>query len=243
MNKIRQYGLIGEKLKHSFSPKYFDQKFKKENITDAQYRIYEMEDLSEVFVLFEEGISGLNVTIPYKEKVIPLLDKLVGDAKEINAVNTIKPVGNQLHGYNTDTYGFRESVRPFISNMMNKNALILGTGGASKAVEFVLKEFGFITFFVSRSKGEYSYDNLMSSGLSDFSIIVNTTPLGMFPNVNNKPLLPYNTIGPQHLLIDLIYNPEKTLFLEEGHNRGAKVLNGLNMLKLQAVMSWQIWNS
>ena len=202
-----------------------------------------MLDLAEVFVLFENGIQGLNVTIPYKEKVIPLLDNLIGDAKAINAVNTIKLVGKELYGYNTDTYGFRESIKPFVDRVRNRKSLILGTGGASKAVNFVLKELGFDTFFVSRSKGDLTYEELNTKGLNGFSVIVNTTPLGMYPNVDNKPSLPYNTIGSQHLLIDLIYNPEKTLFLEEGYQRGAMILNGLKMLEFQAEKSWEIWNS
>ena len=242
MSTIRQYGLIGEKLQHSFSPKYFQQKFISESISDAHYDIYEMDDLSEVFRLFENGIQGLNVTIPYKEKVIPLLDRLVGDAKAINAVNTIKSVGRELHGYNTDTYGFRESIRPYINSTISHKSLILGTGGASKAVGYVLNELGYTTTFVSRSKGDITYDDLLSYNLNDFSIIVNTTPLGMYPNTDNKPSIPYDTLDAHNLLIDLIYNPEKTLFLEEGRKRGATILNGYRMLELQAEMSWKIWN-
>jgi len=243
MDNVRRYGLIGKKLQHSFSPNYFKKKFNSESIVDTEYRIYEMDDLSEVFVLFENGILGLNVTIPYKEMVIPLLDELVGDAKDINAVNTIKKVGDKLIGYNTDTFGFRESIKPYLSTRKAKNALILGTGGASKAVHHVLEESGITCHYVSRSSGDITYNLLDSQYISDHTIIINTTPLGMFPNISKKPLIPYNGISPQHLLIDLIYNPEKTLFLKEGMLRGATIFNGLKMLELQAEKSWQIWNS
>jgi len=243
MDNVRRYGLIGKKLQHSFSPDYFKKKFNSEGITDTEYRIYEMDDLSEVFALFENGILGLNVTIPYKEMVIPLLDELVGDAKDINAVNTIKKVGDKLIGYNTDTFGFRESIKPHLSTRKAKYALILGTGGASKAVHHVLEECGITCHYVSRSSGDITYNLLDSQYISDHTIIINTTPLGMFPNISEKPLIPYNGISPQHLLIDLIYNPEKTLFLKEGMLRGATIINGLKMLELQAEKSWQIWNS
>ncbi len=243
MNNIRRYGLIGKKLQHSFSPTYFKNKFERESIMDAEYRIYEMDDLSEVFVLFENGVSGLNVTIPYKEMVIPLLDNLDGDALQVHAVNTIKRVGDKLIGYNTDTYGFRESIRPYLANNRAEYALILGTGGASKAVHYVLQESGITCHFVSRSSGDITYENLDNEYIRDHTIIVNTTPLGMYPNIDEKPLIPYKGITPQHLMIDLIYNPEKTLFLNKGLLHGATVLNGLKMLELQAEKSWHIWNS
>jgi shikimate dehydrogenase len=243
MREIRRYGLIGKKLQHSFSPKYFTKKFYSESIADAEYKIYEMDDLSEVFVLFENGISGLNVTIPYKEMVIPLLDGLVGDAEAIRAVNTIKKVDNKLIGYNTDTYGFRESIKPYLDKSHAKMALILGTGGASKAVHYVLNELGIMCHYVSRSGGDISYSELDIQYIAEHTIIVNTTPLGMFPNLDDIPKIPYDGISPQHLMIDLIYNPEKTLFLKQGVLRGASVLNGLKMLEFQAEKSWQIWNS
>jgi len=243
MKNNRRYGLIGSKLQHSFSPKYFKNKFEKENILDAYYDIYEMDDLSEVFVLIENGILGLNVTMPYKEKVIPLLDHLEGDALAIKSVNTIKIEEGKLVGYNTDTYGFRESIRPFISKAKSNKALILGTGGASKAVRYVLEGFGFLCHFVSRTNGDINYKGLDIEYINAHSVIVNTTPLGMYPNIHSKPMIPYDGIGPQHLLIDLIYNPEKTLFLKEGMLRGATFINGLKMLELQAEKSWQIWNT
>jgi shikimate dehydrogenase len=243
MNIQRQYGLVGKTLKHSFSERYFKKKFLNENIENAIYRNYEMDDLSEIFVLAEDGIGGLNVTIPYKEKVIPLLDDLRGDARLIQAVNTIKVEKGKLIGYNSDTYGFRESIRPLIPSNIKAKALILGTGGASKAVEFVLQEFGYSVQFASRSAGDIRYNELSKDYIAGCPVIVNTTPLGMYPNNHQKPDIPYDGIGQDHLLVDLVYNPEKTLFLEQGESRGATILNGYRMLELQAEHSWEIWNT
>lgn len=243
MIQQRNYGLVGKALKHSFSERYFQNKFSIEGIKNVTYRNYEMDDLSEIFVLAEEGISGLNVTIPYKEKIIPLLDELRGDALQIKAVNTIKVNKGKLIGYNSDTYGFRESIRPLIQKKIKSNALILGTGGASKAVEYVLQEFGYSVRFASRSSGDISYNDLSVDYITECPIIVNTTPLGMFPNNHQKPDIPYDGVSQDHLLIDLVYNPEKTLFLEQGEIREASILNGYRMLELQAERSWEIWNA
>lgn len=243
MNVQHRYGLVGQTLKHSFSERYFKKKFLNENIENAIYQNYEMDDLSEIFVLAEEGIAGLNVTIPYKEKIIPLLDELRGGALVIQAVNTIKVEKGRLIGYNTDTYGFRESIRPLIHKKIRSNALILGTGGASKAVEHVLQEFGYSVRFASRAAGDIRYNELGKDYISECPVIVNTTPLGMYPNNHQKPDIPYDGIGQDHLLVDLVYNPEKTLFLEQGESRGATILNGYRMLELQAEHSWEIWNT
>lgn len=243
---MKQYGLIGKTLSHSFSKKYFEEKFKRENI-NAVYENFELNDISQVEGLFSihSNLCGLNVTIPYKEQIIPYLDEVDEQAQKIGAVNTIyidKETGKKK-GYNTDVYGFKQSLKPFLENQ-HQRALILGTGGASKAVAYVLNELGITTAFVSRTpqaENQLSYDELNENILASFLLIVNTTPLGTFPNVDEKPTINYDAITSNHLLYDLVYNPAETAFLKEGKERGALTINGEQMLQLQAEKAWEIW--
>lgn len=244
MNKL---GLIGFPLSHSFSPTYFAKKFKEQNISDWQYDAYPIPSIQNFQKLWkDESLMGLNVTIPYKQLVIPFLDRLDESASAIGAVNTVKREGTELVGYNTDIFGFEYSVKELIGKNSINNALILGTGGASKAVKFVLgKLVENEVKFVSRSKkkGDFTYEELTEKVLSNHQLIVNTTPLGTYPNINSAPDLNYNHINSHHYLFDLVYNPPKTLFLEKGEKRGAKTMNGLLMLHQQAEKSWDIWTS
>lgn len=243
---MKQYGLIGKTLSHSFSKKYFEEKFKRENI-NAVYENFELNDISQVEGLFSihSNLCGLNVTIPYKEQIIPYLDEVDEQAQKIGAVNTIyidKETG-KMKGYNTDVYGFKQSLKPFLENQ-HQRALILGTGGASKAVAYVLNELGITTAFVSRTpqlENQLSYDELNENILASFLLIINTTPLGTFPDVEEKPPINYDAITPNHLLYDLVYNPAETAFLKEGKKRGALTINGEQMLQLQAEKAWEIW--
>ncbi len=245
---MKQYGLIGKMLSHSFSKKYFEEKFKRENIS-AVYENFEIGDISQVEEIFsaQPNLFGLNVTIPYKEQIIPYLDEVDEQAQKIGAVNTIyidKATGKKK-GYNTDYYGFKQSLKPFLENQ-HQRALILGTGGASKAVAYVLNELGIITAFVSRNPtadNQLSYDDLNENLMQSFLLIVNTTPLGTFPNIDEKPAINYDAITPNHLLYDLVYNPAETAFLKEGKERGALTINGEQMLQLQAEKAWEIWGS
>jgi shikimate dehydrogenase len=243
---MQQFGLIGYPLSHSFSKGYFSKKFQKENIVDCQYDVFPLERIEDFVELCEQhkNTVGLNVTIPYKEKIIPLLDELNKDAKEIGAVNTIKFTNGKKIGYNTDCFGFEMSLKPLLKEH-HTSALILGTGGASKAVEYVLKKLGISFQYVSRTKSEkaISYNDVNSFIIQHSTLIINSTPIGMYPNVDIAPNIPYDVITDQHLLYDLIYNPEETQFLTEGKIRGAQTKNGLEMLYLQAERSWEIWNS
>jgi shikimate dehydrogenase len=245
---IKEYGLIGYPLSHSFSKKYFNDKFIREGITDCSYDNFPIEHIDLLPKLFEEHpiLLGLNVTIPYKETVITYLDALADDAAGIRAVNTIKryPDG-QLKGFNSDIYGFAETLNRFVPPDFDAGVLILGTGGASKAVRHVCQQRGLAIQYVSRKASEHSitYAQLKDSGwLEHYRLIVNTTPLGMHPKTGELPGLPYDRLTPEHYLIDLIYNPEMTRFLEEGLRRGCQVKNGMEMLILQAEKSWEIWN-
>lgn len=245
----KKLGLIGFPLTHSFSAKYFADKFEKENIEGYEYGNYEIptiEDFPDV-IKKNPDLIGLNVTIPYKEQVIPYLDELDPEAAEIGAVNTIKidRTGDKvkLIGYNTDIYGFRETLKPLLKQNHYK-ALILGTGGAAKAVEYVLKKIGLSILYISRNpKGdnERSYGDLNEFALQDFPVVVNSTPLGMHPKVDACPDLPYQFLTENNLLFDLIYNPAETLFMKKGAEQGAETQNGLGMLKLQAEKAWEIW--
>lgn len=245
---MKKYGLIGYPLSHSFSPKYFSEKFQREGIS-AEYKAYPLSDLSSLPSLFEKGISGLNVTIPYKEKVIPFLDELDAEAEEIGAVNTIKNVDGKLFGYNTDIYGFRQSILalalPF--RLDGSRALILGTGGASKAIFYVLSGLGLACDFATTQKvtkrNYFSYEELSNIHLSEYQLIVNTTPLGMHPNVAQKPDIPIWDLGSGQLVFDLTYNPPTTLLLHESKSLGCIIQNGKRMLELQAEKSWEIWNT
>jgi shikimate dehydrogenase len=245
---MRKFGLIGFPLAQSFSKKFFTAKFEKENI-DARYDLYELKDISEFIILKkDQELCGLNVTIPYKEKVICFLDELDETAAKIGAVNVIKFIRSgeklKLKGYNSDAIGFENSLKPFLKSQY-KNALILGTGGSSKAVDYVLRKNGIKTTFVSRTSktGQLTYNQLTKDILNKNQIIVNATPLGMFPNVDECPEIPYQFLSDNHFLYDLVYNPVETLFLKKGKEQGAQVLNGESMLTGQALASWDIWNA
>ncbi len=248
---MKIYGLVGYPLQHSFSMKYFNEKFKQEDI-DAEYLNFEIEDLSELrrILVFNPHLEGLNVTIPYKEDVIAFLDDISPEAKRIGAVNVIKIersfgniYGYKLKGYNTDYIGFKNSIAPFINTEHHTRALVLGTGGASKAVCFAFEELGIEWTYISRKpiEGAFTYDTLSPETLANNKIIVNTTPLGTFPNVEDSPKLPYHALTSDHLLYDLVYNPPETTFLKKGSAMGATTKNGAEMLKLQALAAWDIW--
>ena len=242
---MKQFGLIGYPLSHSFSKTYFSKKFSEENILDCQYDNYPLESIDEFSALAKSNnsLKGINVTIPYKEQVIPFLDELDGEAKEIGAINTIQFSNGKMKGFNTDVHGFIESLRPLLPQKPIE-ALILGTGGASKAVSFGLKKLGIKVQFISRSANEQaiSYNEANLDLIKKHLLIINTTPLGMYPNVDDCPPIAYGGISSEHILFDLVYNPEKTLFLQRGYDRGAVIKNGLEMLHLQAEKAWEIWN-
>ncbi len=242
-----RYGLIGHPLGHSFSAKYFAEKFSREGIP-ATYDNYDIEDISLLTSLIERQpmLKGLNVTIPYKEKVIPLLTSLTPEAQEIGAVNTISIERGEeitLTGHNTDCTGFRKSLQPLL-RPHHTQALILGTGGASKAVEYVLRQLNIKAVKVSRTprEGQLSYEDITPEVMEQHLLIVNCTPLGTWPNVHTCPPLPYQAITPRHLLFDLVYNPEETTFLSRGKAQGATICNGLQMLHGQAIAAWEFWN-
>lgn len=241
---MRRFGLVGKTLSHSFSKDYFQKKFDELHIQDT-YENFELSSIEEIKRLFsDESLSGLNVTIPYKEAVIPFLDVLDPIAKEIGSVNTIAFRDGQKVGYNTDITGFENSLKPFLEHGMDR-ALILGTGGASKAVAYVLRKIGLDILFVSRnpsSKNQISYEDCNANAVKWHRLIVNTTPVGTSPNITKSPAIAYEGITVKHLMYDLIYNPAKTQFLTEGKERGASIQNGLSMLKIQAEKSWEIWN-
>lgn len=246
---MRQFGLIGNPLGHSFSASYFGKKFKEEGI-DAQYSNFPLERLSDFESLLnsEPGLSGLNVTVPYKQQIIPYLDSLSPTAEAIGAVNTISIIRREdqleLKGDNTDVVGFRQSLEEHLESH-HKSALVLGTGGSSKAVVHVLEELGIGITMVSRTSGNkrITYEELDSEVVGNTTLIVNTSPLGMYPNVETYPHIPYQALTSRHLLFDLVYNPERTEFLSRGEKQGARVANGLDMLIFQAEASWEIWNS
>ncbi len=239
---MKKYGLIGTTLTHSFSVKYFNDKFQKENLTECQYQNYSLASIGEFKGLFErESLLGVNVTIPYKESIIPYLDRLSKEAKDIGAVNCVKLEGGELVGYNTDSFGFKNSLQPLLKDKTLK-ALILGSGGASKSVRHALNELGIEYQIVSR-KGSFSYHNLDDSIMQDHHLIINTTPLGAYPKTIESPTIPYNSTGEKHLFFDLVYNPEVSTFLRRGLKQKSSIKNGLEMLYLQAEKSWEIWNS
>lgn len=238
---MKKYGLIGYPLSHSFSPRYFSEKFQKEDI-EAEYKAYPLEDIDHFIDLRKEGLSGLNVTIPYKEVVMDYLDEIDDVAEAVGAVNTIVFKNGKTVGYNTDVYGFKVSLMKFIGSCFSGKALVLGSGGAAKAVKYVLKEASIPFKVVSRTGVDLGYDEVDEKILKDYKLIINTTPLGMYPHIDEKPDLPYHAITSEHFLYDLIYNPEKTLFLNKGAEQGARIINGREMLVLQAENSWAIWN-
>ena len=240
-------GLIGYPLVHSFSKKYFNEKFDNENIKNVSYQNYELKNINELKSLIKRNsdLRGLNVTIPYKEKVIKYLDKIDEKYLNIGAVNVIKIIDNKLFGINTDYEAFKITLKEWLDNSFNSKALILGTGGSSKSVSLALKELNIDHNFVSRKKRKnvFSYEELLDIKIfSNYKLIINTTPLGMYPKINLLPNIPYRLITKNYYLYDLVYNPETTRFLEKGKRKGAKIKNGLEMLHLQADLSWNYWN-
>ncbi len=242
---MKRFGLIGYPLTHSFSKEFFIKKFEKEGL-DCVYENFEVSDINSFPLLIQQNpdLCGLNVTIPYKEQIIPFLDELDNDAREIGAVNTIRFHQNKLIGYNTDVHGFTESIKPLLAPH-HKKALILGTGGAAKAVEWSLHKLGITCLSVSRNPQDdqqVAYADLKQPLFPEYKVIINTTPLGMNPNNKNHPPIPYFLISPQHIMYDLVYNPSLTTFLKKGKEKGATIKNGLDMLQIQALKSWEIWN-
>ena len=239
-----KYGLIGKDIEYSFSRAYFNNKFKAQHI-DAEYLNFDLKQITDfpLVLIDNPSLKGLNVTVPYKELIIPYLDKLDKKAKRIAAVNTIKITKKgKLKGYNTDYYGFKESIRPLLRSH-HKSALILGTGGASKAICYALKKLGIDFKLVSRkaSKNTLTYKELSKTHMSEYKIIINCTPIGTIPNIDDCPELPYEYLTESHLLYDLVYNPEETEFLKLGKFHNAQTMNGLSMLRFQAEKAWSIW--
>ena len=241
-----KFGLLGRHISYSFSRAHFTKKFENEGLPFT-YENFDIESISEFPLVLKNNpdLVGVNVTIPYKEQIIPFLDKLDNKAKVIGAVNTISiSKSGKLIGYNTDCYGFKKSIGPYLKPH-HKNALILGTGGASKAVAYTLQELNIDFEYVTRtsnSLAKYTYSNLTESIINSHSVIINCTPVGTHPNINAYPNIPYNGISKDHLLYDLIYNPLQTKFLAFGKSKGAKTCNGLKMLEFQAEKAWEIWN-
>ncbi|MCD8166616.1 MAG: shikimate dehydrogenase [Bacteroides sp.] len=242
-----KYGLIGYPLKHSFSIVYFNEKFQSEGI-DAEYVNFEIPVIDDIIKMINENpnLHGLNVTIPYKEQIISYLDEVDKDAAAIGAVNVVKLIRNKnkikLIGYNTDVIGFTQSIQPLLAEH-HKKALILGTGGSSKAVKRGLDNLGIESVFVTRTErpGMLTYKDITPELLQEYKVIVNCTPVGMYPKVDVCPELPYEAVTPNHLLYDLLYNPNTTLFMKKGKEKGAVVKNGLEMLLLQGFAGWEIW--
>ena len=243
------YGLIGKSLRHSFSAEFFNKKFIQEKRDDI-YRLFELPDLSIFPALLDENpeIRGLNVTIPYKEEIIPYLDSLSEEAEKIGAVNTIKFIkrdGKLLkEGHNTDAPAFKQTIEPLIHEGMTR-ALVLGTGGASRAVDYALRQLDIEVIKVSRKpqKEEIDYSQITKDLLKKAPIIINTTPVGMFPEIDAAPHFPFHWLTPDHLCYDLIYNPEETLFMKKSAAMGTSIKNGLEMLHTQALLAWDIWQS
>ncbi|MFN8308518.1 MAG: shikimate dehydrogenase [Chitinophagales bacterium] len=239
----KHYGLIGFPLAHSFSKKYFEEKFIRENIA-ATYENFPLESIEELGPLLKEkGLNGFNITIPYKEAVIDFLTEMDATAEAVGAVNCVKIDGEKLIGYNTDVHGFVTSLRRFIPDQSLK-ALVLGTGGSSKAVSYGLNQLGIAHHFVSRRKKAewFTYNELTNELILEHRLIINTTPLGMSPSIA-VPAIPFPAITDTHYLFDLIYNPAITPFLAEGQKQGAKICNGMGMLHAQAERNWEIWNA
>lgn len=246
---MRTFGLIGFPLSHSFSKKFFTEKFEDEHIEDCKYELFPLEKIELLHELLrnQPSLCGINVTIPYKVEVLPFLTEIDEHAEKIGAVNCIlvgqnsdKPV---LKGYNTDFYGFTESLRPLLK-ANHKKALVFGNGGAAHAVKYALTQLGIQFLIVARRPevGSILYEEVTESILAEYHLLINTTPLGMSPNYDAAPIIPYEFLNSSHLAYDLVYNPEETKFLTQAKLRGAEIKNGLEMLYLQAERSWQIWN-
>ena len=245
MLEKRKYGLIGKNINYSFSKKYFNDKFLKENITNCSYENYDLQSVKDFKkIIKDNAIKGFNVTIPYKEEIMKFINKIDPIAKKIGAINTIKIDNkNIIEGYNTDYIGFVISLKNLITNQ--KKALVLGTGGASKAIIFGLSSIGIESTIVSRNKreGVISYSELNKKVIEENTIIINCTPLGTFPKIQECPKIPFEFLSSNHICYDLIYNPEKTKFLLKSEKMGATIINGKKMLENQANESWKIWNS
>lgn len=244
---MRTYGLIGHPLTHTFSKTYFEEKFRNENIRGVHYENFPLQHINEISELLhpEKNLCGFNVTIPYKAAILHFLHEVDEMAAKIGAVNCVKIVNGKLIGFNTDAYGFEMSIKPFLENKYER-ALILGTGGAAKAVAYVLTKWNIAVHFATRNPlndNHISYADLNADVLKFFPLIINCTPLGTFPNVEEHPQLPYSGITPAHFLYDLIYHPAETFFLAQGKKNGAHTMHGQKMLELQAEKSWEIWNS
>ena len=244
---MNNYGLIGKSLSHSFSKSYFEKRFKEKHLEEHYYHNFDIESLEDFKHIIQStpNLKGLNVTMPYKESILPFLDQLSPEAEEIKAVNCIKILNSKLIGFNTDVYGFAQSIKPFL-DVNHQRALVLGTGGASKAVAYTLKKIGVEVYYITSSgkknDNSFFYHEINDRVMEAFKLIVNTTPLGMHPEENTCPNLPYDLFTEQHLAYDLIYNPSETLFLQKAKQKNAMVVNGLSMLQLQAEKSWEIWN-
>jgi shikimate dehydrogenase len=245
----KKFGLIGATVSHSFSKSYFDEKFFREGLRDYHYDLYSLPTIDDLKKLLDENpeLAGLNVTIPYKEQVMKFLSNVDSVAQRIGAVNVIKIQNGKLSGYNTDGDAFYESLEKWFPKIKNAKALILGTGGSSKAVQEALKRLSISFDLVSRkkAKGQHTYESLEKDGspISKANLIINTSPLGMSPDTNSCPPINYDLLTPNHYVYDLIYNPARTLFLQKAEMRGAHIKNGLEMLHIQAEKSWAIWNN
>ena len=237
---MKRYALLGKSLSHSFSEQYFSKKFKKENIENTEYLNLELNNLNGLKnKITKLNLSGFNVTIPYKEEIIKKLDVISEDAKTINSVNTVKVIKGKLHGFNTDILGFEQSLTPILEN--RKKAIILGNGGSSKSIQFVLKKLNIKYKIVNRNT-DLDYNDIDKETIEENSLIVNCTPLGMYPEIESFPKLPYKLLNSKHLLYDLVYNPKQTKFLTLGLANNTTIKNGEEMLILQAEESWRIWN-
>ena len=242
---MKQFGLIGFPLTHSFSQKFFTKKFEKENLSDCRYDAFSIPSIDELpnILAANPELCGLNITIQYKEQVLSFLDEKSTLVKKVKACNCIKIINGKMTGHNTDAPAFEQSLKEKLQPHHTK-ALILGTGGAAKAVEYSLRQLNILYKYVSRkpSAKSFSYEQLTNDLMQEYLLIINTSPLGMHPNIVEAPQIPYHTLTPKHYLFDLIYNPEKTLFLQKGEEQGAAIKNGYEMLVLQAEDSWRIWN-
>ena len=239
---MRHYGLIGKSLSHSFSANFFRVKFENERI-DADYTLIEIDDIATIReVVAERELSGFNVTIPYKESIIPYLDELSQEAQAVGAVNCVVVRGNRLVGHNTDITGIEASLE-WLDMDIDDHALILGTGGAAKALQYVFKKYniGYSTVSRTKERGDYTYNDLNSDIIASHKIIVNATPVGMSPNKEDSPAIPYEALCAEHKVFDLIYNPATTLLLSRAKEQGASTMNGIMMLQTQAIASWHIW--
>lgn len=248
---MKTYGLIGYRLGYSFSKGFFTEKFDQENLAEHEYVNFELDSIEEFPEIFKKNdhIAGLNCTIPYKQQIMPYLDEIDEEAAKVGAINTVKIIrsedGIKLKGFNTDIYGFENALKPML-NEKHKKALILGTGGASKAIKYILDKLGLT--YVSASieeqllEGEIRYEQIDEAMLKDYLVVINATPLGTFPKVDTCANIPYEFLTSDHVLFDLVYNPEETLFMKKGKEQGAAVKNGLEMLHGQAIKAWEIWN-